>query len=86
MRLLTSVLKAPVWNTAGHIDRTSLKTDPTEGTRLCKRKGYIARRGMGRVGGKLGGGRRVGDNEEEVGNRPRKFIDKGQLIPETTCP
>lgn len=32
------------------------------------------------VRGKLGGGRRVGDNEEEVGNRPRKFIDKGQLI------
>ena len=43
MRLLTSVLQAPVWNTAGHIDGTSLKTDPTEGTWLCKRKGDSAR-------------------------------------------
>lgn len=34
----------------------------------------------GRLRGKLGGGRWVGGNEEGVGNRPRKFIDKGQLI------
>ena len=85
MRLLTSVLKAPVWNTAGHIDRTSLKTDPTEGTWLCKRKGDSARCGGVQVGGEVGGGRWVGGNEEGVGNRPRKFIDKGQLITETTC-
>ena len=42
MKLLTSILNAPVWNTSGHIDRTILKTDPTEGTWLGKRKGNSA--------------------------------------------
>ena len=37
--------------------------------------------GWGTVGERGG----VGGNEEGVGNRPRKLIDKGQLITETTC-
>ena len=35
--------------------------------------------------GKVGGRGGVRGNEEGVGNRPRKLIDKGQLITETTC-
>ena len=56
MRLLTSVLKAPVWNTAGHIDRTSLKTDPTEGTVQGGEWG-----GLGERKGDPGGWERMGN-------------------------